>query len=311
VRLNCVLKEETVFASIISAMTTTLHHRIGLRVLRAVMGAILLYRLFTELPFALYLLGHDGIATGSSVPVFGAWLGGAMDAVFQSDTGVYVVLVALGLGALGLLTDTCAKPATALALGAFWMLENRLPQIGDGGDNIMRIVLVYLLFTSTTRTSRLSGVRTWFHNLGVFAIVLQVVILYTVSGTSKLMGEPWTNGTALYMVSQVQWFSTPFFAALFRVPLFTTLAAYATLAYQLSFPFVVFTRYRLMLLSVGIAFHLGIAISMGLVTFSLMMIALELFLIRDEDYARLNAFVNRVLARLPHSRRSVMLPREV
>ena len=47
------------------------------------------------------------------------------------------------------------------------------------------------------------------------------------------------------------------------------------------------SRVRIPWLLAGVLFHLGVAFFMGLVTFSMIMIGLELFLISDSDYRRI------------------------
>jgi len=94
----------------------------------------------------------------------------------------------------------------------------------------------------------------------------------------------WHHGTALYFISQVEWFSHPAMRAVFMYPLVTTLATYSTMLYQVWFPVAIFSRFRIAWLLIGIWFHLSIAAFMGLVTFSTVMIGLELFLITDAEY---------------------------
>jgi hypothetical protein len=53
--------------------------------------------------------------------------------------------------------------------------------------------------------------------------------------------------------------------------------------YQVGFPFVIFTGLHLPWIAFGIAFHLGIAVVMGLISFSATMIGLLLFTIRDGE----------------------------
>src|SRR4030095_5031369 len=93
-------------------------------------------------------------------------------------------------------------------------------------------------------------------------------------------------GIALYNISQVDTFSLPALRGLFKNPYLTTLASYSAMFFLMWFPMAMFSRFKLLWLAMGISFHLGIGTFMGLVTFSTVMISLELFFITDEEHAR-------------------------
>lgn len=262
-------------------------HRTGVRALHCGVALVLLFRLFTEWPFAAYLWGPAGVGTDLSAGL--GPLGPAVQALFMHPGGVHLLLALMFVAAVLLLLGRVTRLATLVALVTYWLLGMRNEALGDGGDNLIRILLFYMLLLLPADAPHLPGVRTrtWLHNIGVLAVTLQVMVVYTVAGLSKVMGELWTNGTAMYYIAQVDWFTTPYFRELFKNVWLAPLAAYGTLAYQLSFPFLALSRYRLPLFAVGIGFHLGIAVMMGLVTFSAIMVTLELFLIADRDYVRL------------------------
>src|SRR6185312_1497774 len=272
-------------------------HRVGVRVLQVAIGAMLMFRVLTELPFAAYLWGPHGIGLSGNPSYFGPWLAGKLDVIFHSMAGTYAVLGAVALAAVGLVSGRHTRAATVLALFATLMLERRLPEVLDGGDNITRLTLTYMLFllpADAKPVRRSLGV--WVHNIAVVAIMAQLVVLYATSGIMKAAGERWHHGTALYVVSQVEWFSVPWVRSIFKNPFMTTIATYSTLLFQLWFPMAIFSRFKLVWLAAGIFFHLNIAIVMGLVTFSTVMIGLELFLITDEEFASLQAAGRRIVA---------------
>src|SRR5438874_637779 len=102
------------------------HQLLGIRLLQCALGALLLFRVVTEAPFALYLWGPHGLGRGSTQPVLGPTLGGLVDGMFASEVGTLAVLVVLAVGALGLLAGYRTDVATALALVACVLLEQRL-----------------------------------------------------------------------------------------------------------------------------------------------------------------------------------------
>jgi len=249
---------------------------------------MLLFQIFLELPFARYLWGPRGVGWGSTSPVLGPMLGNVFDLVFTTDAGVFCVLFILGIGALGLLLGYSTRIATFLVLVTFFLLGQRLPELYDGGDDITRLVLFYMLFLLPHRAKFSSGeLRVWFHNIAILAITFQLVIMYVISGFAKANGEMWQEGVAMYYISQVQWYSLPGAYELFMNPWIVALATYVSMFYQLLFPVAIISRMKLSWILLGIFFHLSIAVLMGLIAFSTVMIGLELFLISDQEYAKI------------------------
>ncbi|WP_163867419.1 hypothetical protein [Myxococcus eversor] len=263
------------------------HQRQGLRALQICLGLMLLFRASTEGRFAAYLWGPQGLGEGTSGDFLSAPVARLADGIFTVAWGPAALVVLMGAAAISLVFGGSTRLATAVALLSSLFLAARLPELGDGGDNVARLVLTYMLFAlPANKVHRSGSLEVWLHNIAILAIGLQIGVLYLTAGFLKATGDKWSNGTAMYLVSQVEWFSHPSMRQLFHNPYLTTVASYTTLFYQLWFPIAVLTRLRLPFLAVGLFLHLGIAGFMGLVCFSLAMIGLELFLITDEEYAR-------------------------
>ncbi|GAA0437622.1 HTTM domain-containing protein [Agaribacter marinus] len=196
-----------------------------------------------------------------------------------------------------------------------WSLQHANVLILDGGDNVMRIILFYLLFANTTAFFSVDGYRrkqkvssitlspslfNAFHNLAVLASIIQVSFMYLTSGMHKIMGEVWQNGTALYYILQVDEYTHPFFKELIISSDFLLLiGAYGAIFAQITYPFLLFNRYtRYIAIFNIIAMHIGIAIVMGLFTFSATMISIQLVLLKNEEYERAYTAVKRLLSKL-------------
>jgi hypothetical protein len=232
-------------------------------------------------------------------PVLGPTLGGLIDRIFASEVGTLAVLGVLAVGALGLLAGYRTDVATALALGAVLLLEQRQPYLADGGDLITRLVLIYLLFVLPVGAKPAHGsVAVWLHNVAVLAIGLQVAVMYAESGLIKAYGEKWQHGTAMYYVSQLEWMFLRPAREWFKDPLLTTMGTYVSLLYEILFPVAIVSPIKLGWLGFGLLLHLAIGILMGLTTFSIVMIGLLLFFISDAEYARLWAWAQRAWMRL-------------
>lgn len=289
----------TVLRNVWKWLTDDPHHRTGLRVLQFAIGALLLFRVFTEARFAAYLWGPDGLGWGSISHVVGPELGALLDRAFATQAGTVGVLFALTLSGLGLVLGYQTRLASAVALVAFYLLQSRLPELGDGGDNLAQLALTYMVFALPAGAKPARGsVAVWLHNIAVVAIIAQVMVLYATSGMMKAFGDKWHYGVAMYYISQVAWFSEPAMRGMFKNPLITLVSTYVPMFYQVLFPVAIFSRVKLAWLALGVVFHLGIAVFMGLVTFSAVMIGAELFLITDDEYVWLRGRVQAAWDRL-------------
>jgi hypothetical protein len=246
------------------------------------MGAALLFRVSTEFRFAEHLWGPHSI---------GGWQwGNLLDRPFETADGAYALLAVLGAAALALLVQVHTRIAVVVAWFTFNLLAFRTEHLNDGGDNLAQLALLYMIALLPAGASAAPGsLRVWFHNLAVLAVCIQVCIVYFVAGFAKAHGDTWQNGTALYLISQVEWFSWPATRDWFANGLIATGAAYATVLFQVWFPVAMCSRLKMAFLQLAILFHVGIAVSMGLLTFSVIMAGADLSLITDDEYSRLRA----------------------
>ncbi len=278
------------------------HQRQGLRALQVCLGLMLLFRASTEGRFASYLWGPNGIGAGSTLDFLHPRLARIADRLFTVEQGPLLLVLVMGASSICLIFGWSTRIATAGALFGSLSLASRLPELGDGGDNVARLVLTYMLFAlPADRQPRRGSLEVWLHNIAILAIGLQIGVLYLTSGFLKATGDKWSNGTAMYLISQVEWFSHPAMRAPFQNPYLTTLASYGTLFFQLWFPIAILTRLRLLWLAFGILMHLGIATLMGLICFSVAMIGLELFLVTDKEYAWLSDWHQRTMTPRLHA----------
>ena len=123
-------------------------------------------------------------------------------------------------------------------------------------------------------------------------------IIYLASGTSKLQGTAWWNGTALWACLANYEFAPLNLAVYSKLvvllsehrviwEIVLSSSAVFTLLLELGFPFLVWNRrLRPYMLCGAVMLHTGIAVIMGLGTFSLMMLCLLLCFVPGEAVRR-------------------------
>lgn len=288
----------------------------GASVLRVMAGCVILYQYLINYAQRGYLFGPDGVFAFADFAAQQQSLG-SFSLYHLSPSGlwfelVYHVGIAVAMAwVLGWRTRLLSPINYLLWLS----LHNRFPQLWDGGDNLMQIVLIYALFAEVGAHFSFDAARRaargepgeptggWAiaHNAALMAIAFQVCLVYGVAGLSKVRGEVWQNGTALYYALRSPDYRLPGVSRLlYENGVILTLLAYATVAFQVAFPFLVFAHRhtRTVAVLIGISFHLAIGSVMGLVTFALFLIAADLALIGDAEYRALGRHARRAWARL-------------
>ncbi|MBB5790605.1 HTTM domain-containing protein [Jiangella mangrovi] len=190
----------------------------------------------------------------------------------------------------------------------------RLNPLGDdAGDNIVRIMLLFLCFADVSMRWSLDARRrarpdyrplialppwtgTLFHNVALMAVAAQVFIIYMTSGLSKVQGSMWQEGVGLYYPLRIgQYAPWPGLNELvYTNGFFVTIGSYVTVFVQVLFPLLLLRRgTRVLALLAIFAMHVGIAVTMALPWFSLAMIAADMVFIRDDTYRALTRWLTR------------------
>lgn len=168
-----------------------------------------------------------------------------------------------------------------------WILDigfiQRNYAVNFGADIIACLFLFYMSFTqSCERLSVLNLLRKKknFLKADVLSSMMmrmmqvQISVLYAYTGWEKLKGMSWWDGTALWSVMANPQMTTMNFDFLRHIPWIIPIMAYATIIFEIYFPVMVaWQKTRYFWLLVGVLFHSGIALFMGLGPFALTMMS--------------------------------------
>ena len=257
----------------------------GAALMRASLGMALLYEYAFNYSQRYYLWGPDRISQAYPTPELSpyAWSSSLLhfDLVFHAGI-LATLLFAVGIG--GRLMTLCTYIMTIF-------LQDLNGLITDGGDNITRIVLLYMIFADVSgrRGRKVSTLGGLVHNAAILAIVVQLSFLYLSTGMYKVMGSYWQSGVALYYILRVNSFSWTGFGGetLYTNEYLVVALTYGTVLFEVAFPFALFNRWtRRLILLVGVGFHAGVAATMGLFAFSWMMLSLYFICLSDREYER-------------------------
>lgn len=187
--------------------------------------------------------------------------------------------------------------------------DYRNPHIVYGADAILACLLLILCFAPTGRAMSLDRVREVraakrknleahppvFTSPWAFACTrlmqVQMAILFFVSATDKLTGTDWRDGDAVWLVFvDNNYYHSGLLALLASNYWLVYLATYGTIAIEIVFPFLVWTRrFRPYMLAAAVFLHLQFALLMKLYYFSFVMVMGHMSFLRHEWLSRLGA----------------------
>lgn len=254
-------------------------------------------------------LDHAYAATSHWPGWIAAWFTSVADLTRAEFDWYYLATMAIGL----VFTFGWHTRATSvLFMVTLLALENRAPMLTDGGDNVLILMSVYLIFAACgdhwssdarrrqRRVLRQGGADaasapvpavpgawrvefgaarrqcvTLLHNGAVLLMAAQMCVIYATAGLSKVQGQMWQNGSAMGYVLRLPWFQPwPGISHwLAGHTLMLTLIGYVTVLVQAGFPVIVFSpRLKYPALVVLVLMHLSIAVLLGLPFFSVIML---------------------------------------
>jgi antimicrobial peptide system SdpB family protein len=298
--------------AIVEVLSGTRHRLIGAALMRVSLGACGLYFYLTNFSQRFFLWGPYGVWSWADFRHDNqGWRYFNLYALSRSPVWFSVVFMS-GIVVAALFTvGWRTRLTTPLHYLFMWSILQRNPAIPDGGDNLLMLILVYLMFVDSGQYFAVGAARrrmlaqatdstrrrvvTVLHNAGVLAIILQVCVVYWTSVMWKVQGTVWQDGTALYYILRDANFTWPGVSQLiYQHALVVTLLTYGTVFFQMAFPLLLINRTtRVVAFAGGLMLHTGIALLMGLITFSWIMISTELIVIDDRRYISLRTQAER------------------
>jgi antimicrobial peptide system SdpB family protein len=226
----------------------------------------------------------------------------------NSDRATNILLISAIAIAIVYAVGLCpAMFSWLFALSSYIMISRERLDF-DGGCNLLLLLAFLLCFTDSSRhlnifrsfttkeSDLMRPIRNMIHNSAYFLINWQICMVYTWAAFYKLGGTEWRDGTALYYILQSEHFRLiePFSRYIAHNLILVAALNYLTLAFQIAFPLLMWNKQlKPYLVSTGIALHIGIATTMGLLSFSLTMVAADLSLLSDRQWFAFRALPER------------------
>lgn len=291
-------------------LTVQQHNLKSFSILRIIYGIGLLALYLPSMSERSLLWGEASFWVDPEASRRGYW---TFDTIFTKDSAAlfdvayFAFLAIIVVFILGWRTRIVA-PVMLLFLVALHSNSNYML---NGGDTLVRVTLVFMLFANLSEHFSLDSLRrkrknqaAWrivpahvsnaAHNTGLVLSCFQIIVVYTTSGVWKLLGDEWLDGTALFYALRIDNFML--YPALneliWQSTQFIHVATFISLWVQTLFVvFILWRPTRIFVLVCLIFMHLGIGLLLGLWTFSLVMIALDMLFIRDKTWRAIHSWI--------------------
>lgn len=264
---------------------------------------IAIYRIFYGLlslqfawliyPDLLVWFGKRGIITMETVYTLSRAHGlNILNFAPDNDAWLLTVFWVFVMGSIFVTVGFATRFSAILMFVGYISLHHRNPYLLNGGDNYVRLVALYIIFSQAGRTF---SVDSWLAKKfrrppsfdgGPWAqrmIQIQLCILYAAATLFKLTGPAWQNGTAVWYSSHLLEFRRFPVPYLYDHMWTINLLTYATLVIEFSmFTLVWVPRWRYYILAVTAALHLTIDYSMNIPQFQYFMLSSYILFIEPE-----------------------------
>ena len=239
----------------------------------------------------------------------------------------WVCVLVAACFAMGLWTNVTKFLVLAISIS----YANRVPMAQFGLDQLTNVWLLYLCFgpcgqrLSVDRWLNLRSARTSGRDpkevtpssaarFSQRLIQVHLCFVYFWAGVSKLRGDAWSSGEALWMIASNYEHQQVSLTWLAYVPWLYQALSVGTWIWEISFPLAIWNRnLRTPVIAIGIAMHLGIGLFLGLWPFSLIMMASYVSFVPAAVLLRLVGLQvgdKTEIAQVPHEERALPIKDE-
>lgn len=266
---------------------------IYLSIFRVYISIHIIKKILFYLPNLNLIYGLNSFVVAKSTDLYGV-----IDLNFFREhhyLSVYIILILAIMFLFGI-----GKNITCFALYISVEILQRMNEYPlNGGDNLLKFILLYLIFCDCynffcfNNKKKSTDFSNFLTNITCYSIVIHLCLIYFISAIHKIHSNVWFNGIATYYTLSLDRFSgTELNSYLVKNGLFVTFTTYATIIWELLFPFLVFNSYfKKTILISGVILHSSIYIFMMIHDFQILYISIYGLFLSDNDYLKFKNFI--------------------
>ena len=207
------------------------------------------------------------------------------------------------LAAVGVLLGFLTRTSLAFAFLTLLSFHQRNIFILNSADLIFRNMLFFMIFTPSglaysldrfiaVRRGRVQGPPAEKAPWALRLIQIQFSMVYIATVMFKMKGEPWADGTAIYIATRLDEFAKSPMPFLLNNLIVIKFLTWSTLVVEMSLGTLVWIKeFRYWVLLAGVGLHLGIEMTMNIPLFEYIMIAGMISMVDSRDILRLQRWL--------------------
>lgn len=212
---------------------------------------------------------------------------------FWAHENYQIAVIAALLAGICIMIGAWTRIAFVVAFLAVDFLQRLNGYFLNGGDNLFKFVLLYMVFVQSDaylavlpRKIEVGTLNNAISNLGVLSIKIHLCLVYFTSAVAKGAATVWCNGTAVYYCLQLDRFRfTDDIRPLLQNDVLVPLLTYGTLLLELAIPFWLWDNSRKWIVMLGgVSMHIGIYLFMMIYDFEVLFISLYGLWITNEEW---------------------------
>ncbi len=212
-----------------------------------------------------------------------AWTSLSVLFVFRTTAAAWVLYALTIAAALAYTVGWRSNVAKVVLLVGHYSFTRRAPAVAYGVDDLCSNLLFIQCFMPMGHVLAVDGRRRaclsfapWrqtLRSMGLRLTQVQMAVIMAFAGLEKLQGEQWWDGMGVWFAMTDWEFAFFPLEPLAAHPWLLNVAGYVAVLFELAYPALIWgRRTRGPILAIAVALHLGVAVMMGLWSFSLAML---------------------------------------
>ncbi|MBP6218887.1 MAG: HTTM domain-containing protein [Oligoflexales bacterium] len=244
------------------------------------------------------------------------WIFGSSLSTVNIVFGCYII------AAFCLCFGFCSRVAAVITWITLVSFHHRNIYILHAGDTLMRLLSFFMIFADSAavmsidrlvriyRGKETSATYRQINPLPMRLIQMQFCIVYFSTFTLKTLGDTWIDGSAVFIVQQLEQFERFPLPVFMKSLLTSKLLSWYTLLVEGTFPFLIwFKETRLIMISALLILHLGLEYSMNIQLFQILMCSVFVVFLTEKEICGAALFLHSKLSHLKtlHLKRALPL----
>ena len=198
------------------------------------------------------------------------------------------------------------KKNTLISILVFWISFNfnrAISPVYSGAEMVLNMLLFFMIFMNCPKAhgrTIINYTLTALHNGALLICQVQIALIYLLSGFDKLLSISWRNGEAMFKILNLDYYIHPSISGVFsQNESILILLGWFVILFELILPILIWwSRTRMLIIGLGVAFHIFIAWGLSLPDFGVIMILSYIIFLENIQLSQLKKRIGVIIEAL-------------